>query len=100
MKELTANFSVVLRADISPGERGLFDQFCGKIVSISGDLLHFLCTEIDPSHHFFMKLETFKPGDDETHPVSIPHHLILLISGSPSGSADWFSFRYHARLRR
>lgn len=83
MADLSPTFSVVLRGDIPPRETELLSQLCaGKIVSQTGDsLLHFQCTKIDVSHHFYIEMETFRSGDTSTHPVRIPHHYVLLISG-------------------
>ena len=82
---LTPRFSVVLRSDLPPRERELFEHFCCNITSpAGGHLLHFLCSEVDTSHPFYIEMETFKPSDTQTHPIRIPHHLVMLISGADS----------------
>ncbi len=64
-------------------ERELLEHFCTRITSRSrADLLHFQCTEIDVSHPQYIGMETFKPGQDHTLPVQIPHWLVFLISGA------------------
>jgi len=85
MSELTQTYSVVLKADLPSRERELLEHLCCKITSSDGGvLLHFQCTKIDVSHHFYIQMETFKPGDKITHPVKIPHHYVFLISGDES----------------
>jgi hypothetical protein len=85
--KLNDKYSVVLRSDIPALEAELLRQFCCRITNGQGQsLLHFLCTEIDLSHPFFVGMETFKPGAETTHPVRIPHHYVFLISG-----AEWAS---------
>ena len=82
VSDLVPTYSVVLRSDLSTREKELLGQFCGKLVSSSGEaLLHFQCTKIDLSHHFYIEMEAFRPGDEFTHPVRVPHHYVLLISG-------------------
>lgn len=85
MPKLTPTYSVALFSDLPPRERELLEHFCCKITSSSGgDLLHFLCTKIDTSHFNYIQMETFRPGDEDTYPVQIPHRLVFLISGSES----------------
>lgn len=85
MNELVAKYSVVLRSDLPPREKELLNEFCGKIGSSDGDmLLHFRCTKIDLSRNFYIEMESFKPGDEFTHPVRVPHHYVFLISGDDS----------------
>lgn len=80
----TARYSVVLRSDLHPPERELLGQLCCrlKLSDGGGELLHFLCTQIDLSHHYLVQMETFRPGDVRTNPISIPHHYVSLISGA------------------
>jgi hypothetical protein len=88
MTELTwsdAKYSVILRSDIPALEAELLSHFCSPITSKTGEaLLHFLCTEIDPSHPFYVRMTTFKPKAEFTRPIQIPHHYVFLISGSDS----------------
>jgi hypothetical protein len=82
MEKLEARYSVVLRANLPQTERELLEQFCGKITSESGEyLLHFNCTQIDASHHAFLDMDTFVPGDQLTHKIRISYQYVLLISG-------------------
>ena len=82
---LEPTYSVVLRSDISARDRELLEHFCCKITSKTSDpLLHFLCTKIDLSHHYYIEMETFKPSDEHTHPLRVPHHYVFLISGAES----------------
>ena len=82
MTNLAATYSVVLRADLPVLERELFSHLCSSITSeTNGDLLHFSCTKIDTSHHFYLLMDTFKAGETKTRSVQIPHHFVFLISG-------------------
>lgn len=92
MSTLPEQYSVVLRSDLPQRERELLEQVCGKIVGGSGhDLLHFRCTSINLAHGFYIEMETFKPGDTQTHPVRVPHHLVFLISGSDNKASIGFT---------
>jgi hypothetical protein len=65
---------------------------CSRIAAPSGEsLLHFWCTKIDTSHHFYISLETFKAGDETTHPIQLPHHFVFLISGAEYPNAIGFT---------
>jgi hypothetical protein len=89
MSSLVPQYDVVLRSDLPPRERDLLEHACCKITSDSGlDLLHFLFTEIDPSHPFYIAMQTFKPGGENTHPLRIPNHFVFLISGSEEQRAS------------
>lgn len=63
-------------------------------MSKSGQVLLHFCTNIDASHGYYPKMDTFKSGADEfTSPIRIPHHYVLMISGdnsnpSPIGITD------------
>jgi hypothetical protein len=83
MPELTAVYSVVLRENIPPLERELLGHYCCRITSErGGELLYFMCTEVDVFHAQYIRMETFRPGEDMTVPLQIPHWLVLLISGA------------------
>jgi len=83
MDELTPIFSVVLRSGIPPLERELLQQFCCKISSTQeGELLHFMCTEIDVSHHVYIEMQTYSPKSTDLFCVKIPHHYVFFIDGS------------------
>jgi hypothetical protein len=91
MSTLVTQYDVVLRSGLPPRERELLEQACCKITSDSGpDLLHFLCTEIDLSHPFYIEMQTFKPGAEWTHPLRISHHFVFLILGSVEHAAIGF----------
>ena len=84
MSKLKSTYSVVLRPNLPPTEKELLEHFAGKIVSKAGDeLLHFLCTKVDLSHHHYLTMETFDPNDEEDIivPLRVPHHFVLLILG-------------------
>ena len=86
------NYSVVLRSDIPARERQLLEHVCSKITSPAGEpLLHFWCTKIDTSHHFYISMDTFKPGDESIHAIQIPHHFVFLISGAEYPKAIGFT---------
>jgi len=83
MNDLTPTFSVVIRSDIPRLERELLQQFCCKITSDQeGELLHFLCTKIDVSHHSYIEMQTYTPKGQALYCVKIPHHYVFLIDGS------------------
>ena len=95
MASLASIFSVVLRHDLPETELELLSYYAGMLVSKSGQvLLHFTCTNIDATHGYYLKMDTFKSGADEsTCPIRIPHHFVLMISGdnsnpSPIGFTD------------
>ena len=95
MASLASIFSVVLRHDLPETELELLSFYAGTLVSKSGQvLLHFTCTNIDTTHGYYLKMDTFKSGADEfTCPMRIPHHYVLMISGdnsnpSPIGFTD------------
>jgi hypothetical protein len=95
MSALPEQFSVVFRSDLRERDRELLEQFCGEIAGGPGpDLLHFRCTSISLAHHFYIEMETFKPGDSQTHPVRVPHHFVFLISGSDSKASIGFTRDY------
>ena len=80
---LTEKYSVVLRANLPARELEFLSHWCNKLVSETGEeLLHFLCTRIDTTHHFYISLDTFKHGDEFAHSVQIPHQFVFFISGS------------------
>jgi hypothetical protein len=83
MPELTPTYDVILRSEMPPVERELFERLCCKVPCKSGELLQFYCTEVNVASPF-LEMETFKPGDQETHSLMVPLHLVLLISGSES----------------
>jgi len=88
MSSLVPQYDVVLHSDLPPRGRDLREHACCNITSDSGpDLLHFLCTEIDLSHPFYIATQTFKPGGESTHPLRIPH-FVFLISGSEEQRAS------------
>lgn len=91
MKNATPTFSVVLRPNLPPEERDFLRRFCCTARGESGtELLHFLCSRIDLSHPHYIEMETFRPSDDRTWPIRIPHHLVLLISGAESDTPIGF----------
>lgn len=80
---LKATYSVVLKANIPIAERLLFEMYCYKITSDEGEeLLHFLCTEVDASHHTYIEMQTFRQDDEVLASVRVPHNYVLLIDGS------------------
>lgn len=82
MPVLAPAYSVVLRGNIPPAERELLSHFSHELVSSTGEtLLHIQCTKIDLSHQIYIEMESFRSGDTETHPIRIPHHFVVLISG-------------------
>ena len=57
----------------------------------SSTLGHYcLCMTVNLSHHVYIEMESFKPGDTDTHPLRIPHHFVFLISGAESSSPIGF----------
>ena len=87
MKSLVAVHDVILRADLPPRERELLSHLAIKLTApdLPGqELLCLPCTRIDTSHHVYLQLETFRPDDEVTVEIQIPHQYVLLISGSES----------------
>ncbi len=81
---LKLTYSVVLKSmpSITP-EFELLEKFAYSMeCQAGGVLLHFLCTEVDASHHSYIEMKTFRHGDTETMTVKLPHHLILMINGT------------------
>ena len=88
---LKARYSVVLKSDLPESEEELLEEFALRVRLDSGDeLLHLLCTEIDLSHHYLIQMKTFKPEEERTHPLSIPHHYVFAISGADAESPIGF----------
>jgi hypothetical protein len=78
---LKSNYSVILKADLPPLELELLSHYARRVVSDSGEsLLHFACTKINDSHHYYLNVESFLPGEDTTDSLQIPHHYVFLIS--------------------
>jgi hypothetical protein len=84
---------VVLRGDLRPPERELIGQYCWPIRREGGGddaLLQLLCTEIDLSHGYFLQMQTIRPDEEPTLPLSIPHHFVALILGADEDSPIGF----------
>jgi hypothetical protein len=92
MSELLAKYNVLLRSDIPAREFQLLLKHCSPVADADGKpMLHFWCTEIDTSHHYYLQISTFKAGDTVAYPVQIPHHLVLLISGAQRANSIGFT---------
>jgi hypothetical protein len=79
-----ARYRVVLRGDLRVPERELVGQYCWPIGrdGRTEELLQLLCTEIDLSHAYFLQMQTIRPDEERTLPLSIPHHFVVLILGA------------------
>jgi len=94
MRELVAVHDVILRADLPAREREMLSHFTLKLVAAhtSGeDLLCLPCISIDASHPFYLRVETFVPGDSDAMTVHIPHHYVFLISGAEARRSIGFT---------
>jgi hypothetical protein len=80
--EFKSNFSVLLKVDLPATEIELLSHYARRVISSQGlELLHFDCVNIDTSHHYYLSMETFKPGEDLMYPLWIPHHYVFMITG-------------------
>jgi hypothetical protein len=74
---LKSNHSVILKADLPELEIELLSHYARRVVSESGKgLLHFACTKINSSHHYYLSIESFLPGTDITDTLLIPHNYV------------------------
>jgi hypothetical protein len=77
---------------LPPTEVELLSQYTRRLMATDGRaLLHFDCVSIDTSHHYYLSMETFKPGDDLIIPLWVPHYYVLMISGGDDRSEIGFT---------
>ena len=88
---LSQAFSVVLREDLTPNEYALLSQFGSKLVG-PGDrpLINLPCTTVSFAEGFFLQMNVLLDDGVTTHALSVPRHLVLVVSGASGRSPIGF----------
>jgi hypothetical protein len=83
MSKLEAVYSVIIKSGLPSREFELFKRLGCTVHNEQGEeLIHFMCTSVDLSHHVYLEMEVFQPEDEFAHPLRVPHHYVLMISGA------------------
>jgi hypothetical protein len=78
---LIHNYYVVLKSGLPTADLEILKEHSRRLDMEGTEVPLFLCTSIDTSHGYYLKIDTFLPGDEATFSLQIPHQYVLLISG-------------------
>jgi hypothetical protein len=83
-----AIYSVVLSPALSGLARAFYQPYACSIAIGGEELLHLWCAHVDDSHFAYLRVDAFKPGDERTQALRVPHSLVLAIHGAPAAEAQ------------